>query len=218
MRSSAVQLRERLSVYGLRPLGRYIDDRLHTATITQGGYWPNEYDQALDQDYALWKQILRVGGLERICLPLGQRPYLTKPWATMPDGGREFSPQTQTLVSSVVEGTETTILSFETPFGYDGVINFVVANCLPTASAGSNFTEGSGQITWRLKANGRHLRDWGDVLTSRGSLLNPSPIPERGLRIYSRNLIELTVTLQVASGLNASSNLVAMVMGWFYPR
>jgi len=201
------------NVGGAQPLGVFVRGALRT-----GGYFPNFFDQCLHQEYSLWQEILASGGLERLCLPLGQRPTLTRPWAVMPEEGREFSPQTQTLVSTVSESIETTVLSFDVPFGYDGVINYIVANILPPASGITNFSEGSGQITWRLKAAGRHLRDWGNVLTSRGSLLNTTPIPLRGLRIYSRNKVEMTVTLSSPSGLTPGAQLITLVQGWFYPR
>lgn len=204
---------------GLRPLGTYVGGRLREPLRTvQGGYFANMYDHCLMDEYRMWGQILDAGGLERLCLPLGQRPYHSRPWIEQPDGGRAFSPQSIQPVSAITEGVETTLLSVETPFGYDGVINYVVAGILAPSGGVTGFSEGSGQITWRLKANQRHLRDWGNVLTSRGSLLDPSPIPNGGLRVYSRNLIELTVTLEVASGLTGQANLVAMIMGWFYPR
>lgn len=196
-----------------RRLGVFVDGALRT-----GGYYPNHFDKCLDMDYAYWCQILDAGGLEKLCLPLGHRPYEDRPWVKMPDGGRAFAPQGLSLVSDVTEGVETTLLSMEVPFGYDGVITYVVAGILPTAAGSTNFTEGSGQITWRLKASNRHLRDWGRVLTSRGSFIDPSPTVNAGLRVYSRNLIELTVTLSATSGLNPTSNLVAMIMGWVYPR
>lgn len=209
------------STGGLQPLGTYTRNGvLHTAlrnNITSG-YKPNMFDMSLAQDYQAWCNILRAGGLERLCLPLGQRPYESRPWIKQPDGGRAFSPQALIPVSSVTPGVATTLLSIETPFGYDGVINYVIANILPTAAASSNFTEGSGDIIWQLLANSRHLRDWGDVLISRGSPIDPSPIPNGGLRVYSRNLIQMNVTLAVGNALNPDSNLLAMIMGWFYPR
>lgn len=204
---------------GLQPLATYVQGRLREPLRSvQGGYTFNLYDHCLMNEYLAWCQIIDAGGLERLCLPLGQTPYIARPWTTMPNSGREFSPQTQTPISTITELVETTILSMEVPFGYDGVIDFVVANILPPAGGATGFGEGGGQITWKLKANQRHLRDWGNVLTSRGSLLNPAPIPLRGLRIYSRNLVELTATLTSPSGLTPTANLIAQVMGWFYPR
>lgn len=204
---------------GLRPLGTYVGGRLREPLRTvQGGYYANMYDRCLMNEYKDWNSIIAQGGFERLCLPLGQRPYTARPWIEQPDGGRAFSPMSVTQVGGVTEGVETTLLSVEVPFGYDGVINYVVANILPTAGAGTNFSEGGGQIIWKLKANQRHLRDWGFVLTSRGSLTDPSPIPNGGLRVYSRNLIEMTVLIEAASGLLPQAQLVCMIMGWFYPR
>jgi hypothetical protein len=194
-------------------LATYVDGALRT-----GGYWPNQFDNCLMHEYRAWNWLIAAGGLERLCLPLGQSPYIDRPWIKQPESGRAFSPIGISAVSAITEGVETPILSFETPFGYDGVINYAVAEIAPPAGGSTGYGEGSGQITWRLKANERHLRDWGDVLTSRGSLIDPSPIPNGGLRIYSRNLIQLTVTLSSPSGLTSNANLIASVMGWFYPR
>lgn len=207
----------------LGPLSTFVGGALRT-----GGYYPNEYDACLDNDYRIWCNILARGGLESVCRPVGSRPYSARPWVEQPDGGRTFSPVEVLDVNSFVEGVETTVLTVEVPFGYDGVINYVVATVLPSAGAPSNFSDGSGQITWRLTANGlatssitaasRHLRDWGNVIVSRGSMTDPSPIPNGGLRIYSRNLIQMTVELSAGSGLNPQANILCSVQGWVYPR
>lgn len=205
------------------PLSTYVRGALRT-----GGYYPNAYDACLNNDYQIWCSILDAGGLERICRPVGSTPYRARPWVEQPDGGRAFSPIGTMLVSDFTLDTETIVLSIEIPFGYDGVINYAVANVLPSPSATSNFTEGSGQIIWRLTANdltdfgggaARHLRDWGNVTVSRGSMTDPSPIPNGGLRVYSRNLVKFTATLSSTTpSLNPGATILTSIMGWIYPR
>lgn len=174
---------------GVRPLGTYYHGVRHTSGHHGGGYFGNSYDKCLSDEYALWQRIT-AAGLDKLCCPAGRDPYAARPWVEMPDGGREFSRIDVLAVSAITEGVETVVLSEETPFGYDGIINYGVCRIEPPAGGNSNFSEGSGQLTWRLKANQRHLRNMGNIIVSRGSLIDPSPIPNAGLRVYSRNLIQ----------------------------
>jgi hypothetical protein len=203
---------------GLRPLSIYRKGVRSTPMLTGSTYQPNAFDACLSREFALWHQLTAIG-LDKLCCPAGRRPYEDRPWVKMPDGGREFSQIGILAVSAITPGVDTTVFSELVPYGYDGVVNYAICTIQqPAAGGGTGFGEGSGQITWKLKANERHLRDFGQVLVQRGSLIDPSPIPNAGLRVYSRNLLQWTVNIVNGSGLNPNANIICSALGWFYPR
>lgn len=159
-----------------------------------------------------------------------QRKYASPPWVSMPSEGRRFrpieaAPLTDFQTLGVFNGLDTVVLQMRVPLGYDGVIHDVVFNF-----GGSGFTEGSGDITWRLAADylpaggvstdvtgGRYLRDMGNVTTSIGSLTQPSPVPRGGLRIYSNDLVTALCSISPAATV-ANGNIIVSISGWVYPR
>ena len=180
---------------------------------------PNQFDACLYQEARMWNFLVANGGLQRICCPNGRPKYLTKPWVAMPKEGRQFKPIAYLAVPAPpFTGANLPVLAVFVPFGYDGVISDVVFNI--TAPGATGFIDGSGDITWRLSADGRYLRDLGNVQTAIGSLITPSPVPRGGLRVYSRD--KLLVTAAFTPGaepkINPSARIVVSITGWFYPR
>lgn len=188
-------------------------------------YGANEYDQCLSYDYADWQRMLANGGLKARC-PSGRRKYIDPPWVSMPAGGRRFrpiavAPLTDFETAGVFSGIDTVVLQEKVPLGYDGVISEVVCQF-----TGSGFQEGSGDITWRLAADylidgntptARWLRDMGAIITSLGSLTQPSPVPRGGLRVYSGDLVTFYAAIDPAAVVS-NGNVIVSVAGWFWPR
>ena len=183
-------------------------------------YGANEYDDCLEREY---RDYVTAFNSE-----LGKRKeYLSAPWVSMPPEGRRFRPITSTPLTSfqtagVFNGLDVVVLQMRVPLGYDGVISDVVLNF-----TGSGFDEGSGEITWRIAADylpigglqvgGRYLRDMGNVITSLGSLTQPSPVPRGGLRVYSWDLV--TVYCNIASTATVANGVIlASLAGWTWPR
>jgi len=191
-------------------------------------YGPNQFDDCLDAEYKWWMAFLAAGGLKQCC-PQGRKKYTSPPWVSMPSEGRRFRPITSTALTAFqvpgpgFNGVDTVVLQMRVPIGYDGVISDVVMNYL----GGAGFDEGSGEITWRLAADylpvgglatgGRYLRDMGAVITSLGSLTQPSPVPRGGLRIYSDDLVTMYCNVATTASI-AGGNIVVSVSGWFWPR
>lgn len=188
-------------------------------------YGPNAYDDCLDAEYAWWQQFMTVGGL---CNQT-QRKYASPPWVSMPSEGRRFRPIASSPLADfqvpgpAFNGIDTVVLQMRVPLGYDGVISDVVFNF-----GGAGFVEGSGDITWRLAADylpigggdatgGRYLRDMGNVITSLGSLTQPSPVPRGGLRIYSADLVTIFCNVSAAATIS-NGNIITSISGWFWPR
>lgn len=172
----------------------------------------NYYDQCLAADLADYDSALDCGEIPKL-------GGYSLPWITMPLAGRRFREIGSFAVAGAVyDGvTISNVLSFLVPVGYDGVIDTVICGI---AGPNTGFIEGSGQITWRLAANQRYLRDVGNLQFSLGSLITPVPDPNSGLRIYSGNNITFGVTFSVAASgvINPASTIVCSCMGWVYPR
>ncbi len=180
----------------------------------------NDYDFCLHNEHSLWTQLVAHGGLHTLCCPRGRPAYPFPPWVRMPKEGRRFKPISTLLISTAIPftGLPVNVLTERVPYGYDGVIEDIVCEVLADSSTG--FTEGSGTVAWRLSADGRYLRDEGNLEVSVGSLTNPSPIPRGSLRVYSGNLLKFDVAFQVgAEGvLNPLARVVCSITGWYYPR
>ena len=143
------------------------------------------------------------------------------PWVTMPAAGRRI----REIGAFPVSGATFTddshpVLTFQCPVGYDGVIDTVICGIDPDASGATGFVQGSGALIWRLDANGRYLRDVGNIQFSLGSLEAPTPTTNSGLRIYSGNLLTFSVVFPVSGDgiINPAATIVCAAFGWVYPR
>lgn len=178
-----------------------------------------QYDDCLHQDAVKWNLLVARGGLQTLCCPTGRNKYAQKPWIAMPKEGRRFKPiEYLAIADAVFDSSNQLVLEVYVPVGYDGVITDVV--CGMTAPGATGFVEGSGDITWRISSNRRYLRDLGEIQSSLGSLVTPSPVPRGGLRVFSRNLIQFFVafTPGAAGNLNPLGRIVCSITGWWYPR
>jgi hypothetical protein len=211
---------------------RYSEDRNRNAILAPNvlrklEQAPNAWDGCLSVEYELWDELVACGNLEKFCCPKGRKKYSVRPWIAMPAEGRRFKPVGILPVPAPAgfNGLDTLIPfggtadgTLVVPVGYDGVITDTV--CEITANGGTGFVEGSGDLTWRLSANGRFLRDMGNILVTEGSLTTPSPVPRGGLRVFSQDVIKFTVAFAVGADarINPAANVIVSVTGWFYPR
>jgi hypothetical protein len=167
----------------------------------------------------LWDDLIAHGGLHDLCCPKGQPQYKQRPWIAMPKEGRRFKPIATFAVSGATfDSSNQLILTEQVPIGYDGVIIDII--CQIQAPGGSGFIEGSGDVTWRLSADGRYLQDMGDLTVSVGSLIAPSPVPRGGIRVYSGNVLNFTAAFapSAAPVLNPAGRVICSITGWYYPR
>lgn len=181
----------------------------------------NDYDDCLAEEKALWDALM-AQGLDTVCCPKGRKPYPLKPWVVQPENGRRFrkissisAAQSATLP---YDGTNVPVLQFNTPIGYDGVIDTIICGLMANGSTG--FVEGSGVVTWRLSADRRYLEDVGALTFSQGSLAIPVPTPGSGLRIYSGNQITFAVSISAGGVgvINPAAVIVCGTFGWEYSR
>lgn len=182
---------------------------------------PNRYDAVLAQELELWHYMMPDLRAIPYCWPPDKLP-----WVTMPKEGRAFKPIGTIPVSSVpFTGVDTVIpwtsnggQPLYVPVGYDGVVTEVTCEISAPTPPGNGFQEGSGQVVWRLSADHRFLRDYGDIRVSLGSLRVPSAILRKGVRIYQRNLLQFTVAIQPGAPINPAGVIIVSIIGWYWPR
>jgi len=177
------------------------------------GHYPNRYDQCTWREQAAWRQIMCAGGLKRLCCRVGTPMYESPPWIVMPPNGERFQ-VTETVALPAIN-TDTVVVSYRVPLGWDGVINGLVDRVI-----GVGFIEGSGYVYWRIRSNLRFFKDYGAISTSLGDLTNPCTLYGGGYRIYSGQNISYLVNLTAAgqAAIDPNALILCSLSGWIYPR
>lgn len=173
----------------------------------------NQFDACLLREQAVWHKIQCMGGVTDSCRRFDAPRYIVPPWITMPPQGRRF--QEVNTISLPAINTDTTVLDFRVPLGYDGVINGIVDRVI-----GAGFVEGSGDVEWRIRLNLHYLPDYGDIQTSLGDLTNPCSMQGGGIRIKSGQLVRYYVMINAAGAahLDPNDRILCSLSGWYYPR
>ena len=104
-------------------------------------------------------------------------------------------------------GVEKDVVSYQVQNGYDAIIKLYSCNYLA-----GGFVEGSGDIIWRIKIDGRPVKNFDSITTQRGSLQIPRQI--YNLRVYSGQTLSLTVT---CNNITLTGNTEGSFLGYTYP-
>lgn len=183
---------------------------------------PNDYTMCLVREYHLFKE-LEFSKLE--CCP-GHECIITDYVEPVGIGyeetsdGLAFNPVNAIPLPDPTDG-EVVVLSEVVPIGYDGMILAQFHGYIqsPSGTNVSSFTEGSGDIAWRITSNDRYLKDCGNMLVSIGSTQRLAPI-YGGIRVRSGDTITYRVQVYNLSGLLTPGigSIIAGLHGFFYPR
>ncbi len=148
----------------------------------------------------------------------GMDPYgFPRPvWIDPPISWENVDQIAYTLLPAI--GATATILTFQVPVGRNGVINKVACNFV-----GGGWTEGTGDIIWRIlvdKAPPPGATSYDSIPSSLGSPANPVAIS--GFRIFENQVITV-VGFNNPGGPNggvvvAGQRLGARICGFLYPR
>jgi hypothetical protein len=177
--------------------------------------FPNDNDLCLSREWRLYNQI------DPIALSCARKPdcftgeNASRPWVEAPSGAVTFNPDKAIALPDPAT-VDAVVLSFRVPIAYDGII---LAQYHAYRGSGV-FVEGSGDIIWRVRVNGRYLRDMGNMQVSIGSPQTLSPVPG-GLFVHSGNLVEYVVSAPNGSGnlpLPGQGFILSGLHGWFWPR
>lgn len=105
-------------------------------------------------------------------------------------------------------GVESVVLTYQVQFGYEAIIKLYSINYLA-----NGFTDGSGDIIWRIKIDGRAVKNFDNITTQRGSLATPRQIYD--LRVFSGQVLTLTVVHVANAALNG--DVEGSFIGITYP-
>lgn len=109
-------------------------------------------------------------------------------------------------------GVEVPIFTFQVPKGQNGVMKEI-----GNVFIGSGFTDGSGQVIWRILQNNQAMRGKENVINSLGSVAQPSRIGGGGfMRILENDIIVMSVlNVSIVPG---GQLIGGRLSGWFYPK
>lgn len=171
--------------------------------------------QSLQELAAMHQEVLGVRGFlfayestnQGGGLAIGANGVVLRPWIDEPEGSVPFDEQDGITLPAVGAGFAT-VLSFQMPLGYDGVIKFLSNNFL-----GGGFVDFSGDIIWAILADGRPIRNFSNIRANKGTVTIPRPISP--IRVYSGQLIRYVVNHVANVGL--AGQVICSLDGYLYP-
>ena len=171
----------------------------------------NVWDACLRDEWALWKLVKPF--LD--CQAIWSQGCFPEDWADAPPDMVTFNPVESIPLPAAAAG-DLAVIRMEVPTGYDGLI---LAHFHSVSfPGGAAFAEGSGDLVWRLSADGRFVRNMGRMLTQEGSPKWLSPIAG-GQFVRTGNIVQYTVAAPNLTGtLPAGGVALAGLHGWFWPR
>ena len=150
---------------------------------------------------------LYVKGIDALALmDPNENMITTRPWIDEPSGSIPFDEQGGVAVPAV--GSESIVLTFPVPSGYDGVVKRLSCNL-----TFCGFVEFSGDVVWRLEINGKAVRNFSKIQIEKGTIEIPREISP--LRLYSGDIIKWWIFHAANAGLVGST--VCSLNGYIYP-
>jgi hypothetical protein len=132
------------------------------------------------------------------------------PWLDMPAGAYSFSQSNAAAVALPAIGVEVTVVTFQVPQGMNGVIQKIANQYI-----GGGWTEGTGDLVWRIEADGVSIRNYNNILGTLGTSAAPGDRTANPIRVYENQTIAL-IARNVNIGV-AGSPLLGLLSGYFYP-
>jgi len=183
------------------------------APVMQGGsrrmhvLVPNLFDHCLQNELDLHRKYRP----QKACCDVSL--YYDITWVRAPKSAIPFR-KTGTVPTPLAAAGDVTVLDFQVPVGYDGIIAGLFG-----VYTGPGFLEGNGDIVWRLIVNRVYAIHLGQVLVTLGSQQVPYPALG-GIPIQSGNRIRYVVNVPNLSGgiLPLASEIVCGLEGLFYAR
>lgn len=135
-------------------------------------------------------------------------PY---PWLNMPASGEQFNYVDQ-IEAPAPSATDTTVVEFRCPAGYEGVLWAV-----SWGYTGTGYDEGSANILWRLSVNNRFPRGFDQIPLQLGRTnLWQLPAP---IRFSANELLLIAVNIPLLSPVStgAGSYVFGTLSGFIWP-
>lgn len=170
------------------------------------------YDRCLEEEGRLMR---RITFPPPCSIPEEYRDLL--PWddtfGAIPPEAKPFLRQGGIVTPTTVSG-DNSVISFRVPTGWDGLLSGFYFNY-----SGAGFTQGSGDIIWRIQCNQYFLKDLSNTPYLLGDPVNPVPMTE-GKVLFSGQLVRAIVNVPNLSGMIqiGNSTVYAGLLGFFWPR
>lgn len=134
------------------------------------------------------------------------------PWVEAPPNSQPFN-KIGSIATPAAGAAETVVLSWTVPPGYDGAI-FGVMNIYTNPS----FIEGSGNLIWRIRLAGRPAFDYGNIITTLGSVQEMAVV-YGGLLVKSQQQVTYSIVHAAGSPLppGPGTRIVCGTKGYFWP-
>lgn len=183
---------------------------------------PNSAALCLMREYDLFCNLQATGGLQRMMCS-GINKGLNPDWVTMPPEGRRFQKIATTTPQQIKDAVgynadyEVTARGGNeiVPVGYAGVLTGIV-----NYYTGTGFVEGSGDIVWRVRINQRWVKDYGNMVTTVGTLQAPCMIYRGGVRLLPQQLLRYYISLGAGAldRLDPQQPIITALFGWVNPQ
>ena len=183
------------------------------------GYAPLNSEGLDLANLAAWHQ-QRIGQMGLLAIPpegatsqpLGvpANPVATsqRVWVNEPPGSVPFDEQGGITLGAVpTPGVDQPVVTMIVPHGFDGVIKYISNN-----STDLTFVDFSGDLIWRILVNGRPIRNFGNILASKGTTQQGRIISP--IRIFSGDIV--TYTVQFAAGA-VTGQVICSLNGYYFP-
>jgi hypothetical protein len=118
------------------------------------------------------------------------------------------------IVTPTTAAGDVTVISFRVPPGYDGLLTG-----LYFGYSGNGFSQGSGDLLFRVRTNQVYLKDLGAVPFLLGSSQQPCPMTQ-GAPLLSSQLVSVIVNVPNLSGniQTGASTIYCGMNGFWWPR
>ena len=140
----------------------------------------------------------------------GQMNVTQAPWVEKSAGSQPFTEMNQAAVTLPAVGAEATVILFQVPRRRNGVIEFIANQFV-----GGGWTEGTGDLVWRVEADGVPIQGYHNLIGSIGAIANPGWLGNSPIAVYENQRIALVVR-NVAVPV-AGQPLLGLFRGRFYP-
>ena len=111
------------------------------------------------------------------------------------------------VIATPALGLTASVVAFAMPSGYTGVVHW-----LSNIFLGAGFTDGSGNIIWRVLRDAQAVEDYENITAQLGTL----PVPTDTFILVGENqTVEITVTTVVLPG--GGTSIGGRLKGWRWP-
>ena len=132
-----------------------------------------------------------------------------------PKNAVRWQPRADLTIPVVPAAADQAVLSERIPLGYDGTLIAIT-----TVWNGTGFVEASGDITWRVKIDGRFVPFFEAITVSLGSLTVPFDVAGQGITLLSGQLVQIFANFLPGSEgrLNVGGKTICAASAYIWPR